>query len=206
MLHHQQGSCDSRSHSEIVRRYNRVILMLVAMCCLSVGIAIGAILRGIGAGADDSRLSINHANPAPDALSAAFSRAARLVEPSVVNIKVTQGETRGISGSEGTGSGIIVDSAGFILTNQHVISNTTKIRVQVPGGGEYDARLIGQDEDTDLAVIRIAASKPLPAVKMGDSEKLNVGDWVLAIGSPFGWDQTVTAGIISAKDRVTDKP
>jgi len=183
--------------------------MLVAICCLSLGIAIGAIVRGIagaGAGADDNRLNISHSDPQPDALSSAFARAARLVEPSVVNIKVTQGEGRGIAGSEGTGSGIIVDSAGFILTNQHVISNTSRIRVQVPGGGEYDGKLIGQDEDTDLAVVKIAAPKALPAARMGDSDRLNVGDWVLAIGSPFGWDQTVTAGIISAKDRVTDKP
>src|SRR5262245_52036 len=207
MFQDQRDSYDRRSNRELVQRYNRVIIMLVAICCLSLGIAIGAVLRGIaGAGADDNRLMISHSDPQPDALSAAFSRAARLVEPSVVNIKVTQGEGRGIAGSEGTGSGIIVDSSGFILTNQHVISNTSRIRVQVPGGGEYDAKLIGQDEDTDLAEVKIAATKALPAARMGDSDRLNVGDWVLAIGSPFGWDQTVTAGIISAKDRVTDKP
>jgi serine protease Do len=180
--------------------------MLVAMCCLSMGIAIGALLRGVvGAGSSDNKLVISNSNPAPDALSAAFARAARLVEPSVVNIKVTQGEGHGITASVGTGSGIIVDPAGFILTNQHVISDASKIKVQLPAGGEYDARVTGQDEDTDLAVLKIAAAKPLPAARMGDSGKLNVGDWVLAIGSPFGWDQTVTAGIISAKDRVTDK-
>jgi serine protease Do len=139
-------------------------------------------------------------------LSAAFARVARQVEPSVVNIKLIQGGGHGIAGPEGTASGMIIDPAGFILTNRHVISNTSSIKVQLPGGGEYDARLIGQDEDTDLAVLKISTPKALPAVRMGDSERLNVGDWVLAIGSPFGWDQTVTAGIISAKGRVVDRP
>src|SRR5262249_2049662 len=193
-------------HSEIIQRYNRVIILLVAMCCLSIGIAIGAILRGIAAGAADNRLIINHSEPTPDALSAAFARAARQVEPSVVNIKVTQGEGHGVTNSEGTGSRIIVDATGFILTNHHVIANASRIKVQLPSGGEYDARLVGQDEDTDLAVLKVNATKGLPAARMGDSEKLTVGDWVLAIGSPFGLDQTVTAGIISAKDRVTDRP
>ena len=206
MFEDQRDTYDRRSHGEVVQRYNRVILLLVAMCCLSMGIAIGALLKGVvGAGSIDNKLVISNSSPAPDALSAAFTRAARLVEPSVVNIKVTQGEGHGITGSVGTGSGIIVDPTGYILTNQHVITDASKIKVQLAAGGEYDAKVTGQDEDTDLAVLRITAPKPLPAARMGDSEKLNVGDWVLAIGSPFGWDQTVTAGIISAKDRVTDK-
>jgi len=207
MFHDDTSLYNRRSHSALVQRYNRVIIMLVAMCCLSLGIAIGAILRGIaGARAEDNRLLISHSEPPADALSAAFARAARLVEPSVVNIKVTQGEGHGITGTEGTGSGIIVDPSGFILTNQHVITNTARIKVSLPSGGEYDAKPVGQDEDTDLAVLKINAPKALPAARMGDSEKLNVGDWVLAIGSPFGLDQTVTAGIISAKDRITERP
>jgi len=206
MFEDQRELYDCRSHSEVVQRYNRAIILLVAMCCLSMGIAIGALLRGVvGAGSIDNKLVISNSNSAPDALSAAFTKAARLVEPSVVNIKVAQGEGHGIAGSVGTGSGIIVDPAGYILTNQHVITDASRIRVQLPAGGEYDAKVTGQDEDTDLAVLKIAAPKPLVAARMGDSGKLNVGDWVLAIGSPFGLDQTVTAGIISAKDRVTDK-
>jgi serine protease Do len=207
MFHDYSDLNDGRSNGDVVRRYNRVIIMLVAMCCLSLGIAVGAVLRGIaGARAEDDRLIINHSEMAPDSLSAAFTRVARQVEPSVVNIKVTQGGGHGIAGPEGTASGMIIDPAGFILTNRHVISNVSRIKVQLPGGGEYDARLIGQDDDTDLAVLKINAGKALPAVRMGDSEKLNVGDWVLAIGSPFGWDQTVTAGIISAKGRVVERP
>jgi serine protease Do len=105
---------------------------------------------------------------------------------------------------EGTGSGVIVNSAGFILTNAHVVARAIKIRVKLSDGTENDAKVAGVDTQTDLAVIKIETSKPLPVARMGDSDKLSVGDWVLAIGSPFGLEQTVTAGIISAKDRVTE--
>ncbi|HKF39836.1 MAG TPA: trypsin-like peptidase domain-containing protein [Candidatus Acidoferrum sp.] len=100
------------------------------------------------------------------------------------------------------GSGVILDKNGFILTNNHVIEQATKIQVQLNGDpAKYTAKVIGTDEDTDLAVIRIDAGKDLPCAKLGNSEGVQVGDWVLAIGSPFGLNATVTAGIISAKDR-----
>jgi len=100
------------------------------------------------------------------------------------------------------GSGVILDKAGYILTNNHVIDQATKIQVQLNGDPtKYTAKVIGTDEDTDLAVIKIDAGKELPAAKLGNSEGVQVGDWVLAIGSPFGLNATVTAGIISAKDR-----
>ena len=100
------------------------------------------------------------------------------------------------------GSGVILDKAGYILTNNHVIDQATKIQVQLNGDPtKYSAKVIGTDEDTDLAVIKIDAGKELPKATMGNSEGVNVGDWVLAIGSPFGLNATVTAGIISAKDR-----
>jgi len=100
------------------------------------------------------------------------------------------------------GSGVILDKAGFILTNNHVIDQATKIQVQLPGDPtKYTAKVIGSDEDTDLAVIKIDATKELPFAKLGNSEGVQVGDWVLAIGSPFGLNATVTAGIVSAKDR-----
>ncbi|HKV42889.1 MAG TPA: trypsin-like peptidase domain-containing protein [Blastocatellia bacterium] len=91
----------------------------------------------------------------------------------------------------------------MILTNQHLVEHALKIRVKLFDGQEYDGRLVGQDREIDLAVVKIDSAEPLHSAKMGDSEKLSVGDWVLAIGSPFGLDQTVTAGIISAKDRDT---
>jgi serine protease Do len=105
------------------------------------------------------------------------------------------------------GSGIVVDPKGYILTNRHVVfaeSDKAADRVRVKLAGDptqYTAKVIGVDEDTDLAVIKIEPKKPLITAKMGNSESMNVGDWVLAIGSPFGLDATVTAGIISAKGR-----
>lgn len=100
------------------------------------------------------------------------------------------------------GSGVIVDKRGYILTNNHVIENATKIQVQLNNDtARYTAKLVGADDDTDLAVIKIETSKDLPTAKLGNSDGVQVGDWVLAIGSPFGLQATVTAGIISAKDR-----
>jgi len=100
------------------------------------------------------------------------------------------------------GSGVIVDKRGYILTNNHVVEQATKIQVQLNGDTtRYTAKVVGVDEDTDLAVIKIDASKDLPIAKLGNSDGVQVGDWVLAIGSPFGLQATVTAGIISAKDR-----
>src|SRR5215813_7547947 len=100
------------------------------------------------------------------------------------------------------GSGVIVDKRGYILTNNHVVEQATKVQVQLDGDpNKYTAKVIGVDEDTDLAVIKIEASKELPTAKLGNSDGVNVGDWVLAIGSPFGLNATVTAGIVSAKDR-----
>jgi serine protease Do len=100
------------------------------------------------------------------------------------------------------GSGVIVDKRGYILTNNHVVDQATKIQVQLNGETQkYTAKVVGVDEDTDLAVVKIDAGKDLPTAKLGNSEGVQVGDWVLAIGSPFGLQATVTAGIISAKDR-----
>jgi serine protease Do len=100
------------------------------------------------------------------------------------------------------GSGVIVDKRGYILTNNHVVEQATKIQVSLDGDStKYTAKVIGVDEPTDLAVIKIETNKDLPTAKLGNSDGVQVGDWVLAIGSPFGLNATVTAGIISAKDR-----
>ncbi len=183
-------------------RLMRVIIVLVAICCLSIGAAIGAIVSGIArAKSEDNRLTINSAAVTPDALSVTFARVARDVEPSVAHIKVYESE---VSLRAGAGSGVIVNSAGFILTNAHVVRSASRIRVRLWDSSETDAAVVGIDLQTDLAVIKIETNRALPVARMGDSDKLNVGDWVLAMGSPFGLEQTVTAGIISAKDRVTE--
>ncbi len=103
------------------------------------------------------------------------------------------------------GSGVIVDSKGYIVTNRHVVEKADRIRVKLqdedPATPGHDAKLIGMDQETDLAVIKIDIDRPLPPAKLGNSDGMQVGDWVLAIGSPFGLQETVTAGIVSAKGR-----
>ncbi|HBN73655.1 MAG TPA: peptidase [Sutterella sp.] len=100
----------------------------------------------------------------------------------------------------GTGSGFIISSDGLILTNHHVIDGADEITVRLTDNREFKGKVLGSDQKTDIAVVKIDA-KDLPALKMGDSSKLKVGEWVAAIGSPFGLDNTVTAGIVSAKSR-----
>src|ERR1700687_3614118 len=181
------------------------------------------------AGTNATRLAV----PDPVPSSASFSGIVSRVEPAVVNIATTQvlerhpkkkrsqqydqddpmqdffdrffdGRQDGPPQAERSlGSGVIVDKRGYILTNNHVVEQATKIQVQLDGNSQtkYTAKVIGVDEDTDLAVIKIEANKDLPTAKLGNSDGVQVGDWVLAIGSPFGLQATVTAGIISAKDR-----
>lgn len=100
------------------------------------------------------------------------------------------------------GSGFIISSDGYIFTNNHVVEKADKIRVKLSSGKEYDAEVKGRDSNTDIALIKIKADRVLPVVTLGNSDKLRVGEWVFAIGNPFGLDHTVTAGIISAKGRV----
>ncbi|NQT55114.1 MAG: DegQ family serine endoprotease, partial [Desulfobacteraceae bacterium] len=99
------------------------------------------------------------------------------------------------------GSGFIIDKDGFILTNNHVVENTDEIMVKLADEKEFPAKIIGRDPKTDLALIRIETDRPLKPLPLGDSDKLEVGDWVVAIGNPFGLGDTVTAGIVSAKYR-----
>ncbi len=103
---------------------------------------------------------------------------------------------------EGLGSGVIIDAAkGYILTNNHVINNADKISVRLNDGREYDAKLIGRDEQSDIALLQVSDVKNLTAVKIADSDKLRVGDFAVAVGNPFGLGQTATSGIISALGR-----
>jgi serine protease Do len=100
------------------------------------------------------------------------------------------------------GSGVVVDAAGYILTNNHVVDKADRLQVKFPGdANQYEAKVVGTDPATDLAVIRVEGKQNLTPVKIGNSDAVQVGDWAMAIGSPFGFDATVTAGIISAKER-----
>jgi serine protease Do len=109
---------------------------------------------------------------------------------------------RGDQRTRNLGSGVIVDPKGYILTNHHVIERADRIRVKLQDDSQqYDAKVIGSDPETDLAVIKIDAKKALPYAKVGNSDAVRVGDWAIAIGSPLGFEETMTAGIISAKGR-----
>jgi serine protease Do len=99
------------------------------------------------------------------------------------------------------GSGFIIDKSGFIVTNYHVIENSKKIEVKLPDGRTFDAKLLGNDESTDVALLKVKSEKPLPSVEFGDDRQLRVGDWVIAVGNPFGLSNTVTAGIVSSLSR-----
>ncbi|MCW8860392.1 MAG: DegQ family serine endoprotease [Deltaproteobacteria bacterium] len=101
----------------------------------------------------------------------------------------------------GQGSGFVISADGYIMTNNHVVGDADKVTVQLLDGREYDAKIIGTDPPTDVALIKIEADEKLPFLPLGDSDKLEVGDWVLAFGNPFGLSHTLTAGIVSAKGR-----
>ncbi len=132
-------------------------------------------------------------------ISEAFSYAAEQIEPSVVHITTSTSTRRGPANG-GVGSGVIIDESGYIVTNNHVIENGDSIKVRLFDGRELNADLIGTFAETDIAVLKVQADDLKPA-RFADSEALKIGQWVLAVGSPFGYDQTVTAGIVSAKGR-----
>lgn len=155
-----------------------------------------------------------------------FAPLVKRVVPAVVNIAVTEGrsptdvaaippELRGTPFERqfrerfrgrreqvlGAGSGFIIDPSGLIVTNNHVVGRADRITVALSDGTELPARLIGSDDLTDIAVIRVSSPTPLPFVKWGDSRAVEVGDWILAAGNPFGLGSSVTAGIVSARGR-----
>ena len=108
---------------------------------------------------------------------------------------------RGPQRQQGLGSGFIIDRNGTILTNYHVVDGAEKIVVTLSDGKSFDAKVLGKDQKTDVAVIQISGQQDLPVATLGDSDRLEVGEWVMAIGNPFGLDHTVTTGIVSAKGR-----
>lgn len=158
-------------------------------------------------------------------LSDSFAEVAKKVEPAVVSID-TKGKSPDVSARSGdvpntsddlmdmfrrqsrrpvyaVGSGFIVEKSGYILTNAHVVSDAAKITVKLDNGDEYPAKVVGTDSETDIAVLKIETGSDLPVVQLGDSDAARVGEWVLAIGSPFGLARTVTAGIVSQVNRDT---
>jgi serine protease Do len=126
-----------------------------------------------------------------------FTALVEQVGPAVVNIRTSE---RGRP--TGEGSGFIISPDGYVMTNAHVVAGSTEVLVSLPDKREFKAKIVGADERTDVALVKVEGTG-LPTVKTGDVSKLKVGEWVLAIGSPFGLENTVTAGIVSAKQRET---
>ena len=159
------------------------------------------------------------ARPAPES----FADLAERLLPGVVNVSTTQKIEKGGSDDEldqffkeffdkqskpnqqrramSLGSGFIIDPAGYIVTNNHVIADAEAIKVRLHDDTELDAKVVGRDDKTDLALLKVESKTPLTALKWGDSDQTRIGDWVLAIGNPFGLGGSVTAGILSARQR-----
>ena len=210
-------------------RRRRLLFFSMILGTLVLGVAIGTMIdhtvsAARSAGSSPAPISV----PSPTKLSSHFSTVAQKVEKAVVNIStetlVRQQDPsrrqfrndpfqdfferffgpempRRRRRTQSLGSGFVVDAKGYILTNAHVVENADTITVKLHSGDEYKATVVGEDARTDLAVIRVVAEEELTAAKLGDSDGMRQGDWVLAVGSPFGLEQTVTAGIISATGR-----
>lgn len=159
--------------------------------------------------------SVNTSAPSPAELSASFREISKAVKPSVVYIEVTERAAEeaqapdvfgfpapggGSRKRQSAGSGFIVTNDGYIVTNNHVVDKASKIEVTLSDNRKYNAKVIGTDRETDLAVIKIEETG-LPVAILGNSDDVQQGDWVLALGSPFGLQQTLTAGIVSATGR-----
>jgi serine protease Do len=196
----------------------RLLFLAMVVLTLSLGVVIGTIVSG-GVKATSEQKPTALSVPDPVSLSNVFAQVAEQLDAAVVKISVkgsAQSRPTRIPDlfnfgfpddlpdrrpAQGTGTGFIVDKAGFIVTNHHVVEDAMEIKVSLWDKTEVSAKLIGSDPATDLAVIKIDTTRELTAARFGDSDSVKIGDWVLAIGSPFGFDHTVTAGIISAKGR-----
>src|SRR5258705_3325961 len=216
---------NTKAQERSILRKLRIWIAALGVACLRAGIGIGAMPAGRPTTAQhDMQIA-----RAPEALSASFAEIARRVEPAVVNIETLQTSSDVVEKDDedqkedqpsnnplldmfrrqqrrptrGVGSGFIVSPKGYILTNEHVIEDATRIIVGLQSGEKYRAKVVGIDSATDVAVIKIDAPHDLPTVTLGDSNAAQVGDWVMAMGSPCGLDQTATAGIISKKERET---
>ena len=187
--------------------------ILVLALALAVSFGLGMELRGRVFAQPQGQATL----PSPQDLSRTFISVAKQIKPAVVNIDVVEKTKRssmrlpegfpqipGFGDSprrqKGTGSGVIISADGYILTNNHVAGDADQINVKLADGRELKAKVIGKDTETDLAVIKVEAQN-LSFARLGDSDKLEQGEWVIALGSPFGLQQTMTAGIVSATGR-----
>ena len=190
--------------SEAGARVVRILRGGRSVPAVSVGVVTLLALSGVS-GTEQTRTD------APVLRTDTIARVARKRTPAVVFIHVisegspaSQPTWMPPPNQEGLGSGVVIDAGGLILTNAHVIEAAKAIHVRTPDGDDGDAIVVGTDPDMDLALLRASDLVGVSPVPLGDSDRLNVGDWVVAIGSPFGLHHTVTAGIVSAKARGID--
>jgi serine protease Do len=202
-----------------------LITAVLAIAVLGIGYGMSSAIKA----SQQPAVSVTNHVEVP-MVPANFSELAEKARPGVVNIQVVKKAQNvgfafpGFSGSpfdedgpfgryfqgrmpaepkqEGVGSGFVISPEGYILTNNHVIEDAEQIKVKLANGQEYDGKVVGRDSKTDLALVQINGAKDLIPLPLGNSEDLKVGSWVVAIGSPFGLEQTVTQGIVSGKGRV----
>jgi serine protease Do len=212
------------------KHYGTKTLMLVAIAFLMGGLVLASGLHWTGSSVAQDFSGGDHVTvAAPPTIPSSFAQLAEKLSPTVVNVKVTKVDKVTFHGSpipegpfgdfferffenmpqvpenhrtQGAGSGVIISGDGYILTNNHVVDGAQEVTVTLADKQEYKAKIVGRDPKTDLAVLKIDTEKPLPSATLGDSEALKVGEWVVAIGNPFGLSHTVTSGIVSAKERV----
>jgi serine protease Do len=203
----------------------RLIYFVVVMLALAIGVFLGSFTSQSAHAAEQASPLVI---PNPSEMSNTFAALAKRLEPSVVKITSTVGQRasrrstadeeensddllrrffggqvpRQQGRGQHLGSGVIVDPNGYIITNHHVVNRADRIQVKLfDDPAEYEAKVIGSDRETDLAVIKIDANRKLSAAAVGNSDGVQVGEWAIAIGAPFGFERTVTVGIISAKGR-----
>lgn len=217
-------------HHLVSKRFGGITLVAVAFVFIMAGFGIASNFHWKTASETNPMSNAMQARAVTPAAPSSFADLAKKLSPTVVNVRVTkvekvghfqmpqipygpfgdffrqfpnraplQPEDRKV---QGAGSGVIISADGYILTNSHVVEGAKEVIVTLADKQEYRAQIVGRDPKTDLAVLKVEPKAPVPAATMGDSDQLQVGDWVLAIGNPFGLSHTVTSGIVSAKGRV----
>ena len=184
-------------------RSHTALIMMIAILLVYASVFFTASINGtVGAYADTGGIRLL------EELQTVITDLAERVKPSVVNVFPLQPNARSKDNarerqpnSSGSGSGVIVDAQGHIITNNHVVGDASEVEVRLSDKTKFTAQVIGKDPDTDLAILKISTDRILPQAKFGDSGIVKVGQWVLAVGNPFGLDRTVTLGVISGIGR-----
>lgn len=200
-LTQRQDGVDLNARKNVMRRQRLTACSLIVILTL---------LPIIGHAAEPSGQRVGEAPGLRllEEIETVITELAETAKPSVVNLFPLVGHGRGrdipherVPNAPGSGSGVIMDPEGYIVTNNHVIGDATEIEVRLSDQSKLIAQVVGKDPDTDLAVIKVTADRPLPSATFGDSARVRVGQWVLAVGNPFGLDRTVTLGVVSGLGR-----